>query len=125
MNELERLSRHSKQHEELGADLKEKNREIEELNNDAQELVDLVETKEKVIEELKNSLVEARNCVSAMEEEIRSKRANKAEAVDEECGSRQPIGSALTTLTTSMNSTPKHLASLTKSNVNVNRASSV
>ena len=48
---------------------KKKNRE---LNNDAQELVDLVETKEKVIEELKNSLVEARNCVSAMEEEIRS-----------------------------------------------------
>ena len=62
---------------------KKKNRE---LNNDAQELVDLVETKEKVIEELKNSLVEARNCVSAMEEEIRSKLANKAEAVDEECG---------------------------------------
>ena len=86
MNELERLSRHSKQHEELGADLKEKNREIEELNNDAQELVDLVETKEKVIEELKNSLDEARNCVSAMEEEIRCKRANKAEALDEKCG---------------------------------------
>ena len=89
MNELERLSRHSKQHEELGADLKEKNREIEELNNDAQELVDLVETKEKVIEELKYSLDEARNCVSAMEEEIRSKRANKAEALDEECGEQK------------------------------------
>lgn len=78
INESERLSRHAKQHEEY--------REIEELNNDAQELVDLVKTKEKVIEELKNSLVEARNCVSAMEEEIRSKRANKAEAVDEERG---------------------------------------
>ena len=65
---------------------KKKNREIEELNNDAQELVDLVETKEKVIEELKNSLDEARNCVSAMEEEIRSKRANKAETLDEKCG---------------------------------------
>ena len=64
INESERLSRHAKQHEEY--------REIEELNNDAQELVDLVKTKEKVIEELKNSLVEARNCVSAMEEEIRS-----------------------------------------------------
>ncbi|RMX57934.1 hypothetical protein pdam_00021948 [Pocillopora damicornis] len=64
INESERLSRHAKQHEE--------NREIEELNNDTQELVDLVKTKEKVIEELKNSLVEARNCVSAMEEEIRS-----------------------------------------------------
>ena len=73
------------QHEELGADLEEKKREIEELNN-AQELADLVKTKHKVIEELKNSLVEARNRVSAMEEEICSLQANRAEAEDEEHG---------------------------------------
>ena len=52
--------------------------------NNAQELADLVKTKHKVIEELKNSLVEARNCVSAMEEEICSLQANRAEAEDEE-----------------------------------------
>ena len=73
------------QHEELGADLEEKKREIEELNT-AQELADLVKTKHKVIEELKNSLVEARNRVSAMEEEICSLQANRAEAEDEEHG---------------------------------------
>ena len=54
--------------------------------NNAQELADLVKTKHKVIEELKNSLVEARNCVSAMEEEICSLQANRAEAEDEEHG---------------------------------------
>ena len=72
-------------HEELGADLEEKKREMEELNN-AQELADLVKTKHKVIEEPKNSLVEARNRVSAMEEEICSLQANRAEAEDEEHG---------------------------------------
>ena len=67
--------------EELAAELGGKNREIEELNSDAQELADLVKTKEQAIQNLQKSLVEAKTRISAMQEEIRSLQASAA--VDE------------------------------------------
>ena len=60
MNESERLSSNCKcRNENLTAELEKKNREMEELNSDAQELAGLVKTKETVTEDLKKSLVEA------------------------------------------------------------------
>ena len=68
-----------RQNKELAADLDGKNREIEELNSDAQELTELV------IEDLKKSLDEAKTCISAMQvEEIRNLQAYDAAAVDKE-----------------------------------------
>jgi len=75
-----------KQNEDLAADLDGKDREIEELNSDAQELADLVKTKEAVIGDLKKSLAEAKKQISAMQEQIRSLQATNAAAADEEPG---------------------------------------
>lgn len=77
------------QNENLAAESEEKNREIEQLNSDAQELPDLVKTKETVTEGLKKSLVEAKTRISAMQEEMRSLQASNAAAVDEKPGEQR------------------------------------
>ena len=60
-----------KQHDELAANLDQREAELEEANKDAEELADLVRVKEGVIKDLQASLTARKNQVAKLQGELR------------------------------------------------------